>query len=198
MANTNLILAGVAGGAPAGTGLLSVAPVSTGAPADASATPVALPAGWLTVGWCADTGFTDKHAEQTTEVGGFGTTAALRSIIKSSIESFSVDMLETNPVTLAIYNRVPLETLPTYSSTTGALALNIGTPSLPRFQALFEVVDGASYVRYWLPLCAVTARVDQQISAGTNFAYSVTLTAYANAANVSVRKSYVLDALRGS
>lgn len=195
--NALSILAGISGGGTAGNSLLSVAPLSAAAPADADTTNTALPAGWLNAGWCSEAGLTEKFQESTTDILAFGTTVPVRTVIKSSIETFDVTMLETNQVTLALYNRIDLSTLPAVDAT-GKTSLDVGKPSLPHFQALFDVVDGANHIRFYLPNCAVTARIDQQVQSGAGIEYGITLTAYPNSNNVAIHKSYVLDALKAS
>jgi hypothetical protein len=192
VANKNLILAGVAGGGD-GVSLAWVAPLTATAPTTATAP---LGAGWLSAGWCADTGLVTKLAESTKEITAFGTTSPVRTLITSSIENFDVAFLESNPTTLAIYNRKPLGSLTVDSS--GATDFESGTPDLPHFQAVFDLVDGNNHLRVVCTDVAVTARVDLTVAPGTPIQYGVTLTAYPDSSGNSVHWYYVLDALKAS
>lgn len=192
VANKNLILAGVAAGGD-GVSLAWVAPLTATAPTTATAP---LGAGWLSAGWCADTGLATKLSESTKDITAYGTTSPVRTLVTSSVENFDITFLESNPTTLAVYHRKDLGSLTVDS--TGAVDFATGTPVLPHFQAAFDLVDGDNHVRVVCSDVAVTSRQDLSVAPGAPVQYGVTLTAYPDANGNSVHWYYVLDALKAS
>jgi hypothetical protein len=188
-ANSDLILAGIAGGGT-GSALSWFAPTGTTAPTTATA---ALAAGFLDAGWCTEDGVTRKVSEDSTDVAAFGSTVPVRVLVTKAKFEFSVGFLEANAVSLCVYNRLPLGGL-TISST-GATDFTEGTHRVQKYAAVFDVVDGLNHIRCYCPSVEVTDREDFSIKAGAVIQYGVTLTAYPNSAGVAAHWYYVLNAL---
>jgi hypothetical protein len=150
--------------------------------------------GWLDAGWISDKGLVAKLQESTKEITAFGTTSPVRTLITQAKQNFDVTFLESNPVSLAVYNRKPLGSLT--PDGTGAMSFSTGKPDLPHFAACFDIVDGANHIRAYCADVAVTGRVDLAAQAGQEIAYGVTLTAYPGSDGNAIQWFYLLDALK--
>jgi hypothetical protein len=102
--NANLILAGVGGGGT-GSSLAYFAPQGTAAPTDAT---TALAAAYRDAGWVTEDGLTRAVAEDSTDINAFGSGAPVRTLVTNSRVTFAMGFLESNPISLAIYHRLPL------------------------------------------------------------------------------------------
>src|SRR5215218_5029603 len=189
--DNNLILAGVGGGGT-GSSLAYFAPQGTAAPTDAL---TALNAAYRDAGWITADGLTRAVAEDSTDISAFGSGAPVRTLVTNSRVTFALGFLESNPVSLAIYHRLPLTAI-TPTPATGAFSLTEGAARSAKYAAVFEVVDGVNHVRALCPSVEVTDRADFSVFAGTEKKYRVTLTAYPGADGVAVHWFYLLDALR--
>jgi hypothetical protein len=189
--NSNLILAGVGGGGT-GSSLAYFGPTGTAAPTDAT---TALAAAYKDAGWVTSDGLTRAVAEDTQDITAFGSGAPVRTLVTNSRVTFALGFLESNPISLAIYHRLPLTAI-TPVATTGAFDLTEGAHRTQKYAAVFEVVDGANHVRAFAPSVEVTDRADLSVTAGSEISYGVTMTAYPGTDGVAVHWFYVLDALR--
>ena len=89
---------------------------------------------------------------------------------------------------------VPTGAMPTTTPPNGLLNFSTGGASLPHYSAVFDMVDGNNHLRAYCPDVAVVGRGDLAIKAGEAVQYPITLTAFPDATNVSVKWFYVLDA----
>src|SRR5215218_2605771 len=134
--DNNLILAGVGGGGT-GSSLAYFAPQGTAAPTDAL---TALNAAYRDAGWITEDGLTRAVAEDSTDISAFGSGAPVRTLVTNSRVTFALGFLESNPVSLAIYHRLPLTAIT--PTATGAFSLTEGAARSAKYAAVFEVVDG--------------------------------------------------------
>lgn len=88
----------------------------------------------------------------------------------------------------------PAGAMPTTLPANGLLSFSTGGASLPHCSAVFDMVDGNNHLRAYCPDVAVVARGDLAIKAGEAVQYPITLTAFPDITNVSVKWFYVLDA----
>lgn len=178
------ILAGIAGqgGTPS---LAWFAPTATTLPTDASTAPAA---GFLTAGYCAESGLVISTATSSTDINAFGVRGPARTLITSEKRTGKIGFLETNLVTQAVYHRMPVSGAgaPTAVATTGAVALVDGPARTQRYAAVFTAVDGANIVRKVVPQLEVTDIDDEVLAQGAPMQYGVTFTAYPDSTGVSI------------
>lgn len=192
-ADNNLILAGVAGGGTSGTALMRVAPLGTAMPTSAAAS---LDNAFLDPGWITEDGLKKAVSVESTKINAFGSSGPVR-ILKTSVETtFEIAFLESNPVSLAIYNELALDTLTPDAS--GRFDFTEGSPRTQKYAAVFDLVDGANAIRAVVPNFEVTDKKEFEIKAGAAVQYGVTLTAYPGGDGVAIHWYYVLDALAES
>lgn len=191
-ANSDLILAGVAGGGTGGTTLCWVAPTGTVAPTDASTAPGT---GWLDAGWVSTNGLVVKTTDSTKDVQAFGTLQPVRTLLTGSSQTFDIGFLESNPVSLAVYNRKPLGSLVPVAGT-GAFDFTTGAQSSERLAVIFDIVDGLNHIRAYSSDVQVTNRADLTVQAGTEIEYGVTMTSYPGPDGAAIHWFYVLNAMK--
>lgn len=193
-ANSNLILAGVAGqgGTPS---LAWFAPAGTAAPTDAT---TALVAAYLDAGWCEQSGITVNSATSTTDISAFGSYNAVRTLTQKVDQNVKLIMLETNMTTLAIYNRLPLTGTgaPTVTAVTGAASVTTGQARTQRYSAVFDTTDGLNKIRIYCPSVEVINQDPLTISQGAPVQYGVDLKTYPDGSGNSAYFYYVLNALK--
>lgn len=191
MGNSDLILAGVSGGGPSGLGLAWFAPLGTAAPADAK---TALAAAYKDAGLITENGLSKKVSESSKDINAFGSGAPARTLVTSSKTTFDLGFLESNPVSLAVYNRLPLNAI--QPDATGAFDFTEGQHRTQKYAACFDVVDGLNHLRGFAVDVEVTDRADLSVTAGSEISYGVTLTAYPGPDGVAIHWFYLMDALK--
>jgi hypothetical protein len=153
-----------------------------------------IPPAFSDAGLISDAGLVAALSETTTELYAYGTTTPVRTLISKSTTSFDVSFLESNVTSLAVYNRLALSAL-TVNSPLGDVAFSTGAAALPRYAAIFDVVDGVNHLRAYCSSVAATAKKNVTAAPGQSIEYGVTLTAYPDSNNVAIAWSYVLGAL---
>lgn len=190
------VLAGIAGqgGTPS---LAWFAPQGTALPTDAT---TALAAGYLTAGYCAESGLTISTATNSTDINAYGVGSPVRTLVTSEKQTGKIGFLETNAVTQAIYRRLPLtgEGAPVADATTGALAVTEGPVRVQTYVGVFTATDGANIIRKVVPLLQVTDKDDEAIAQASSIQYGVTFTAYPDGNGVSVYTYYIVPNLATS
>jgi hypothetical protein len=178
------ILAGIAGsgGTPS---LAWFAATGSTLPTD---TTTALDAAFKTAGYCAESGLTISTAISSTDINAFGVKGPVRTMITSEKKTGKIGFLESNPITLAVYHRLPVTGAgsPTVTATTGALALTDGPSRSQRYAAIFTATDGVNVIRKVCPQLEVTDIDDEQIAQAAPIQYGVTFTAYPDSSGVSI------------
>lgn len=188
--NSDLVLAGVAGGGADGTGLAWFAPKGSTAPTSATAT---LDAAFLDAGIASEDGLAKKVKESSKEILGYGLFVPIRTIVTSSVITFVVTFRETNPVALAVYDRQPLSSITPDGS--GDFGYGVGAYVQQRLAVVFDLADGTNRIRYYAPNVEVTDRGDEGGKQGESIAYQVTLTAYPGSDGNAVHKFFHVPAL---
>lgn len=179
------VLAGIAGqgGTP---NLAYFAPLNTALPTDAT---TALPAAWLTAGFITEAGLTIASATATTDIPAYGVSTPVRTLITGETRTGSLTFLETNPVTQAIYRRLPLPGqagAPTVTAATGAMSMAEGVARTASYAAIFAATDGVNIIRKVVPNIQITDRGDEVISQAAAITYPVTFTAYPDSSGNSI------------
>lgn len=190
--NADLILAGVKAGGAGGTGLAWFAEHGTTAPTTATA---ALDAGFLDAGLITEDGLTRGVEEESTDIPAYGLFVPARTLVTSSKVTFSLAFLETNPVSQAIYHRLPLDSADLIPDSNGAFDFTEGESRTIKYAGVFDIVDGDNHLRLVCPSLQVTDRTEFQAAAGAAITYGVTLTAFPASDGVAVHWYVVADAL---
>lgn len=191
MGDNRNILAGTGAAGSDGTGLAWFAVTGSTAPVDASS---ALAAAWKNMGMITEDGLTEKISTSSKDVKAYGSVQIQRKIITDSSMSFDLTFLESNARVKEIYYGLAFNTL-SPGVGTGAFSLSFGTYTRQLFAAVFDIIDGTNRIRKYCPQVEVTDRKDLQISNGEPISYGVTLTAYPNAAGLTMQEFDVVPAL---
>lgn len=178
------VLAGIAGqgGTPS---LAWFAPLGTALPADAS---TALANSYLTAGYCTEAGLTISTATNTTDIAAYGVSVPVRTLITSQTQTGQIAFLETNPVTQAIYRRLPLpgQTGGVTPTAGGNLSMTEGQARVQSYVAVFTATDGVNLIRKVCPNIQITDKTDEVISQAAAITYGVTFTAYPDSTGTSI------------
>lgn len=191
MATVNAnILAGVEAGG-AGGSLAWFAPTGTALPTDTS---TALNTAFKDAGWISSNGLSRKVAESTSDITPYGTIVPARTLTTSSKRTFDIEFLESNAVSLAIYQRVALSSITV--AVDGSFSVTEGGASNQQWSAVFDIIDGNNHIRAVAPFVQNTGPGDLNVRASESIAYPVTLTAYPDTNNVAIYWYYLVDALK--
>lgn len=143
---------------------------------------VALPAGYVDLGWLSTDGAKLSQAIKTSEIDAWGSQTAVRTDIVSKVPTMAVTALETSVTTMELYTGQNIGTI-----TPGANgAFSIQPPSNPTtkfFRVLAVAVDtgsqGEFVIARFFPNASVTALDDQSLANGDDaIEWGVTFTAY--------------------
>lgn len=184
-ANPDAILAGVGP-----TGLAWFGAHGTTMPISATAT---LDAGFLDAGLITEDGVTRGVDENSNDINAYGLFVPARTLTTSSKVTFELTFLESNPVALAVYHRLPLDEL--VPDVDGAFDFTEGEARTIQYAAVFDVVDRSNHIRAACPSLQVTDRNEIQVQAGEGIDYGVTMTAFPGSDGVAVHWWYVVNAL---
>ncbi len=192
-ANRDLILAGLNGGGAAGTALANFAPIGTTMPISATAT---LNVAFKDPGLCVEDGLKKLLAEEVTKIKAYGTRQTVRTLKTSREATFEIGFLESNPVSLAIANELPLTgTGALVPDEDGAFDFTEGESRTQLYAGVFDIVDGANHIRAVCPLLEKTGQKDWEAKGTAPIQHGVTLTAYPGSDGVAIHWFYVLAAL---
>jgi hypothetical protein len=175
------------------TPAVAIAVTTPGVQATNVATAI-IPAGFLDGGWCSDAGLAKKINEQSKQLFAYGTTSPVRTLISQKATTFDVTFLETNPVSLAIANRLPLGGV--VADTSGLMQFTEGPANLPRYAGIFDIVDGLNHIRGYCPSLAATTVQGWTAAPGSEISYPVSFTAYPDTLGNSTYWSVLVDALK--
>jgi hypothetical protein len=176
------------GGTTPTIGVVETTPGAGASPASA-----AIPAAFTDAGWCTQAGLVANVNESNTEIKGFGSTSTLRVIISESSRSFDLEFLETNMVSVPVYNRLPVGSV--VPAGDGSFAVPVGGPLTQTYAGIFDVVDGYNHIRLYCPRLQVSAIKNYTVAAGQQISWPVTLTALPDLTGTSVYQYFVVDAL---
>lgn len=196
MGDRSLILAGVKGGGAAGSALSMFAPPGTVLPTAATGDGAELDVAFADGGWVSEDGLKKAVDEQVQTIGAFGTNAPVRKLVTSSETTFEIVFLESNPVALSLYHRLPL-TGPDaiVVAADGSFSISEGEPRTAEYCAVFDLVDGPNRIRAVVPQLEVTGRQEFSISKSSPVQYGVTLTAYPGSDGVAIEWHYLVAGL---
>lgn len=184
--NASNILAGVGAGGVSATSLAWFGPTTATAPAN-STSPLNT---FYDAGYVATTGLTVGDAVSSNPINAFGTLPPVRILITGETITFHVTFLESSTTALEVYNRLVIGSLVPSS---GAFSISTNAnQGRQLYSSAFDMVDGTNHLRAYVPNCEVTDKDDLSISAGQPVQYGVTLTAYPNAAGLTVKWFYLV------
>ena len=194
MGNNANLLAGISGAGADGTGLSWFAVSATPAPTDSTTALTTVSASWKNAGLITENGLTIKFSESSKKIKAYGSGATQRTIITDQEYSFSLEMLETNAISQAVFHRLPLTSI-TPTPGTGAFSVTSGTFTAQRYAAVFDVIDGTNHIRAYCPSIEVTNRSDVKVGNGNEISWGVDLTAYPNSSGVAIQWYFLVSAL---
>lgn len=152
--------------------------------------------GFKSAGLVTEDGLEKALSESSNDIRAYGQFQPVRKIVTSSEITFTTTFLETSPVALAVYDRLPLSGVGAIApDANGAFSIKEGTARTQRYAAVFEVVDGENHIRMYCPAVEVTDREGLSIGAGNAITRGVTLTAYPNSFGVAVETFYRIPSL---
>lgn len=193
--NRDLILAGVNGGGT-GASLAWFAPKGTTVPTAVTGVGATLDAAFEDAGYISEDGLTKGVDENSNDVAAFGSLVPVRTLTTGSKVTFQMTFLESSVVALSVYNRLPLTGTGSLTvAAAGTTDFTEGSQRTIEYAAVFDVVDGANYIRAVVPVLQVTDRSEYALKAGEPITYGVTCTAYPGSDGVAVHWYYLLDAL---
>lgn len=194
--NTNTVLAGTGAAGSTGASLIWVAELPTaGVPAAPTTAVSALGTGWLDCGYISTNGVTDNFSETKKDINAYGVQPPVRELLTQSTETFDVDFLETNPTVMDLFYRNTLGVTTVGTGTGVFTVLTTGPARVKYFQLVIDVVDGANHIRKYAPKAQVTTKKGNQIQAGTELTYGVTMTVYPDSTGNSTYTWIVVPAL---
>jgi hypothetical protein len=152
--------------------------------------------GWVSPGLVSEDGVDANLSNSSKDVKAYGLSAVVRKIVTDETTTFKVVFLETNPVSVGIYNRYPLTGAGAIApDANGDFLTTEGQFRSQRYACAFDVVDGANRIRKYCPSVEVTDKDSFSVKAGEAIMYGLTLTAYANSVGVSVATYHHIPAL---
>jgi len=159
---------------------LGAATPATPATYDAS-----LAAGLLPMGAVSQDGLAYGFAEDSQDFIAWGQLTPFRSQITKSLRTFKITLWETNrAINKSLMYRLPVSEVTT---TAGDYSFEeTAAPTPDRRAFVFDVMDGLSIERFFVPVGEVTNRDDVSFKPDEIAGYSLTITAYADTAGVTV------------
>jgi hypothetical protein len=148
--------------------------------------------GWKSPGLISEDGAAQDVKENSKEIRAYGLATPVRKIVTSSDITMKTTMLETNPVSAAIYHRMALGGI---SVVGGAFTTTEGTFRSRRYAFVVDAVDGLNKIRMVCPDVEVTDRDGKQIKNGEVIQYGVTLTAYPDSGGNSAYTYHLVSGL---
>ncbi len=152
--------------------------------------------GFRSAGLVTEDGLEKALSESSNDIRAYGQFQPVRKIVTSSEITFTTTFLETSPVALAVYDRLPLSGVGSIApDANGAFSIKEGAARTQRYAAVFEIVDGENHIRMYCPAVEVTDREGLSVGAGNAITRGVTLTAYPNSVGVAVETFYRIPSL---
>lgn len=188
--NLDLIIAGIAGGAP-GNAFARFAAVGTPLPAVATDP---LDVAFLDPGLInADDGISKGNAVTSNQVNALGVPAPVRTIKSGQTATFSMGFLESGPIPLAIFHELPLDAI--VPDDDGAYDFVEGPVRDQKYAMVIDVVDGVKLMRGVCPEVQVTDKQSFTIKSTGAVIYAVTVTAYPGSDLTAVHWMYLQPSL---
>jgi hypothetical protein len=161
----------------------------------AGATPATavIPASFVDAGWCSTAGLANNVASTVNKIKAFGSTQILRTIIQDEERTFDLEFLETNPTSIAIYNRLAVGSI--VPDANGAFTVTVGAPTVQTYAGIFDLVDGLNHIRYYCPRLQNSGVKGSTWAPGKEITAPVSMTALPDGSGISVYEYYLVNAL---
>lgn len=159
----------------------------------ASLASAVIPSAFFDAGWCAQDGLVENINESTSAVKGYGSTATLRVLLSDASRDFDLGFLETNPITMAIRNRLPVGSI--VPATDGSFAITTAGSIAQTYAGIFNIVDGLNFIRLYCPRLQVKSVKGRTFGAGKEIVNAATFTAIPDATGQAVYEYFQLNAL---
>lgn len=155
-------------------------------PATPASVDAALPGSLLPMGAISEDGLSYGFDEDSQEFIAWGQLTPFRSQITRSLRTFQVTLWETNrAVNKSLMYRLPVADVTPDGS--GDFSFEeTATPTPDRRSFVFDVMDGPTIERFFVPVGEVTNRDDVSFKSDEIAGYQITITAYADSAGVTV------------
>lgn len=143
-------------------------------------------AAFLPLGAISEEGLTYGFDEDSQEFLAWGQLTAYRSQITRSLRTFQCTLWETNRAICksVMFRKTIAEVTP---DSEGLFSFEeTATPTPDRRSWIFDVIDGPTMERFYVPVGEITDRDDVEFTSEEVAGYNVTITAYADTNNVSV------------
>jgi hypothetical protein len=152
-------------------------------PTDAETQPAAA---FLPLGAISEEGLTYGFDEDSQEFIAWGQLTAYRSQITRSLRTFQCTLWETNrAICKSVMFRKAVADVTTAGDGTFSFE-ETATPTPDRRSWLFDVIDGQTMERFFVPVGEITDRDDVEFTSEEVAGYNITVTAYADSNNVTV------------
>lgn len=147
----------------------------------------AVPAGMSPLGAVSEDGLTYGFDEDSQVFLAWGQLTPYRSQITRSLRTFQVTLWETNrSICKSVMYRLPVADVD-HDPGDGTYAFEeTATPTPDRRAWMFDVMDGTTIERFFVPVGEITDRDDVSFKSDEIAGYNVTVTAYADESGVTV------------
>lgn len=149
------------------TGAVYVGPTTTTAPTGTTG----LPTGLTDLGYVSDDGVTESRDRSTNKLKAWQNAAVVREVVTDASISYKFVLWETKRETVELFYGTKVDT------TTGALVI-VPSATGGRQSFVLDIVDGADFIRAYIPSGEVTDVGDQVYQSGEAVGYEVTVTCY--------------------
>lgn len=149
------------------TGALSVGTDSAVAPTDAD---TALGSGWADLGYVGEDGVTETRDRSTETIRGWQNGDVLREVVTEASVTYQARLVETKKETVEAYYGAPVDSA-------GRLVI-VPAKTGGRKKWILDVIDGAQFIRAYIPQGEVTEVGDQVYANGEPIGYEITIRAY--------------------
>jgi hypothetical protein len=156
-------------GKPKSTGGVYAGALAAVAPDDAA---TALDVGFASLGYVSEEGVTQTKGIETETMVAWGGDE-VRVMKTSDALSYSLTLIETSPAVLAEYFGAD-----NVATVTGVTTVSVNGTELPRRSYVFELLDGDSAIRVYLPVAQITNTDDITFVDGEPIGFPITISAY--------------------
>jgi hypothetical protein len=161
------------------TGTVSVGPTTAAAPADAD---TAL-TGFSDLGYVSEDGVTETRDRSTNAIKAWQNAATVREVVTEASLQYKLTLLETKAETVEAFYGT------TVNAGDGSVTI-VPSATGGAHSYVIDVVDGADFIRTYIPLGEIIEVGDQVYASGEAIGYEVTISAYEGPAGYSAKKFY--------
>lgn len=154
------------------SGEISVAPVATTAPTDAT---TALAGGFIGLGYVSDDGITETSDLSVDDITAWQNAKVVRSVVTGAKISYQFTLIQTNKAII----EAGLGTTVTQTAPMGTYTIDPANTG-GRKSFVFQIIDGTNLKRIYVAEGEVTERGDTVYASGEPIGLELTVTAYSN------------------